>query len=86
MLYSGGCGGHGGRTLPINSSSNHRFSSSGLVAQSVAHLPLNWVVREDCGSIPAAAVIAAVTAAGASSSEVCTKLQIHFLSIEDYLG
>ena len=67
MLYSGGCGGHGGRTLPINSSSNHRFSSSGLVAQSVAHLPLNWVVREESGSIPAAAAIAAVAAAGSLS-------------------
>ena len=30
--------------------------STGLVAQSVEHLPLNWMVREVPGSIPAAAV------------------------------
>ena len=30
---------------------------TGLIAHSVAHSPLNWVVREDCGSIPAAAAI-----------------------------
>ena len=42
-------------------------ASTGLVAQSVAHSPLNWVVREDLGSNPATAAIAAVAAAGSLS-------------------
>ena len=41
--------------------------SSGLIAQSVAHSPLNLVVREDRGSIPTPAAIAAVAAAGSLS-------------------
>ena len=30
--------------------------STGLVAQSVEHLPLNWMVREVPGSIPASGI------------------------------
>ena len=44
--HTGGCGGHGGRTLPIYSSSKLQLPSSGLIAHSVALSPLNWVVRE----------------------------------------
>ena len=44
--HDGGCGGHGGRTLPIYSGSKLQIPSSGLIAHSVAHSPLNWVVRE----------------------------------------